>query len=185
MIYFMRHGQDDENYIGGWSDVELIQSGINDAELVGEWINNNLNITKIICSDVRRAVHTSLIINKYLNVPLEESSLFREQSKGDLNGMLKVTAKELYPEYFKDVKVTTVYPNGECLKDLYNKVKQYISKLSSIEDDTLIVTHRGYINMLYYILNDIPLDMKKERFDVVTASVHEYDKENNTIRRIK
>ena len=53
------------------------------------------------------------------------------------------------------------------------------------EDDTLIVTHRGYINMLYYILNDIPLDMKKERFDVVTASVHEYDKEKNTIRRIK
>ena len=44
MIYFMRHGQDDENYIGGWSDVELIQSGINDAELVGEWINKNLNI---------------------------------------------------------------------------------------------------------------------------------------------
>ena len=28
MIYLMRHGQDDENYIGGWSDVSLIPEGI-------------------------------------------------------------------------------------------------------------------------------------------------------------
>ena len=28
MIYLMRHGQDDENYIGGWSDVSLLSEGI-------------------------------------------------------------------------------------------------------------------------------------------------------------
>ena len=56
MIYFMRHGQDDENYIGGWSDVELIQSGINDAELVGEWINNNKLVegTNILAIELHR-----------------------------------------------------------------------------------------------------------------------------------
>jgi len=27
MIYLMRHGQDDETYVGGWSDVSLIPKG--------------------------------------------------------------------------------------------------------------------------------------------------------------
>ena len=25
MIYLMRHGLDDENYIGGWSEVDLVE----------------------------------------------------------------------------------------------------------------------------------------------------------------
>ena len=28
MIYLMRHGQDNEDYIGGWSDLSLIEKGI-------------------------------------------------------------------------------------------------------------------------------------------------------------
>ena len=183
MIYLMRHGQDDENYIGGWSDVELIPEGIKDVEMMGEWIKDNLNIKQIICSDVRRAVHTADIINSYLNVKVIQLSDFREQSKGKLNGMLKTDAQKEYPEYFKNVSINTVYPDGECLKDLYNKVKLYLDKLSKIEDNTLIITHRGYINMIYYLLNNVPLDMNKKRFNVDTASLHEFDGE--TIRRIK
>lgn len=28
MIYFLRHGEDDESFIGGWSNVSLTSSGI-------------------------------------------------------------------------------------------------------------------------------------------------------------
>lgn len=28
MLYLMRHGLDDENYVGGWSDVGLVSKGI-------------------------------------------------------------------------------------------------------------------------------------------------------------
>ena len=31
MIYLLRHGQDDELYIGGWSDVGLIEKGITEV----------------------------------------------------------------------------------------------------------------------------------------------------------
>ena len=54
-----------------------------------------------------------------------------------------------------------------------------------MEDDTLLITHRGVINMIYYILNNKELDLNKKQFGVVTASVHEFDKENNTIKRIR
>ena len=40
MIYLMRHGQDDESYIGGWSDVSLIQKGVHEVNLTGEWIKD-------------------------------------------------------------------------------------------------------------------------------------------------
>ena len=39
--------------------------------------------------------------------------------------------------------------------------------------------------MIYYILNGKELDMDKKQFGVATASVHEFDKENNTIKRIR
>ena len=32
MIYLIRHGLDDEAYIGGWSDVDLISEGIEQVE---------------------------------------------------------------------------------------------------------------------------------------------------------
>ena len=41
MIYLVRHGLDDENYIGGWSDVDLIDEGIKQIESTREFIINN------------------------------------------------------------------------------------------------------------------------------------------------
>ena len=67
--------------------------------------------------------------------------------------------------------------------DLYNRIKILLEKLKSNEN-TLIVTHRGVINMIYYILNKISLDMNKERFNVTHASLHELDLNKKLIRRI-
>ena len=49
-------------------------------------------------------------------------------------------------------------------------------------DDTLIITHRGVINMFYYILRNIPLDMDKKKFKVDVASVHALDKITRSIK---
>lgn len=186
MIYLMRHGLDDETFIGGWSDVDLVNDGIEQVKSAGEkLISNNIAINKIITSDVKRAVTTSKIIQSfYPGIPVEESEFFREQSKGILNGMEKEIAKELYPEYFDSITVDKVYEGGESLRDLYYRIKEYLDYILSIEDDTLIITHRGVINMIYYLLNNIELDMNKERFDVTHASVHELDKEKRIIRKV-
>ena len=65
MIYLVRHGLDDENYIGGHSDVDLIFDGIKQANDVGKWFYNlNINVDKIFTSDVKRAISTANIINE-------------------------------------------------------------------------------------------------------------------------
>ena len=57
--------------------------------------------------------------------------------------------------------------------------------MKKYEDNSLIVTHRGVINMIYYILTNTPLDMDKKRFDVDHLSIHELDLNKKVIRRIK
>ena len=62
LIYLMRHGQDDEVYVGGWSKVSLIPEGIEEVKESGIWIRDNLHIEEIICSDVLRAQESAQIV---------------------------------------------------------------------------------------------------------------------------
>ena len=183
MVYLMRHGQDDESYVGGWSDVSLIPEGEQQVIESAEWIRDNLNIKKIYCSDVNRAMETAKIVSKIIGVNYEDTHILREQNKGILNGMLRTEADKVLPGY-KKRDVDYRYPEGESLKMLYGRVKKVLDTFE-FEDDVLFITHRGVINMIYYISNDIELDMNKKRFGVEPASIHEYDYRNKKIRRIK
>ena len=51
-------------------------------------------------------------------------------------------------------------------------------------EDTLFVTHRGVINMIYFILNDISLNYDKEAFNVTHALTYELDKEKMKIKKL-
>ena len=185
MIYLMRHGQDDETFIGGWSNVDLTELGITQVKDASKWISNNLNISEIVCSDVYRALRTASIVNEELEVHLRTDSNLREQSKGLLNGMVKSDAFKLYGELLNNVSQDTIYPQGESLEQLYLRISEYLKVIMSFKDNTLIVTHRGVINMIYYLLNDISLDMNKERFGVTPASIHELDKNKNVLRKVR
>ena len=185
MIYLMRHGQDDEHFIGGWSNVALIPEGIKQVNENGIWIRDNLSINKIISSSVYRAVQSARIVNSYLNVPFILDDNLREQNKGLLNGMDKEEAELKYKDFLENVDINTTYPQGESLKDLYERIRKYLEFIIKLDDDTLVVTHRGVINMIYYLFNDIPIDMEKGRFDVGVASIHSLDKEIKKIKRIK
>lgn len=185
MIYLLRHGLDDERYIGGYSDIGLIEEGKKQVKKTTKFIlDNNLKIDRIVSSDIKRAVETTQIVNDKLNVKLIYEPYLRELNKGDLNGILKDDAKLIYPEYINIQSIYKRYPNGESMEDFYLRIKKVIDKILTL-DNSLIITHRGVINMIYYILNEIPVDMEKERFDVTHASIHELNVKEKTIRRIR
>lgn len=186
MIYIMRHGQDDESYVGGWSNVSLIPEGQEEVKVSALWIKETLDIKQIMCSDVARARQTAQIVSEILGLPIILNPNLREQNKGLLNGMPRDEANNRYPELMGDeVTVLTVYPEGESLRDLYERVKAYLEELMSLPDDTLLITHRGVINMVYFILNNVELNMDKKQFGVETASVHEIDKVNRKIKKVR
>jgi len=182
MIYLLRHGLDDESRVGGYSDVTLTNNGILGVEKARCFIEKNIEFKEIISSDVRRAVDTTKIINKNLNKQVTYTSLLREQDKGDYNGVLK---SSLNPsDYFLGkTKIYDTYPNGESLLDLYFRIEKLLLTIDRWDND-LLVTHRGVINMIYYLLNNKKPDMYKDSFDVIHTSVHKLDLKNKKIERI-
>lgn len=181
MIYLMRHGLDDESYIGGWSDVGLTELGKEQVQNTSKFLES-LNIKKIVSSDIYRAQQTAEIVNSYLNVELHYDESLRELDKGLVTGMDVKEARLIYPN-IKKYNIYDKYPNGEAMIDLYNRVKLLLNDLKDL-DETLVVTHRGIINMIYYLMNDIELDMDKEKFNVTHASIHEFDYSKKLVRRI-
>lgn len=185
MIYLLRHGEDDETYIGGHSNVALTNNGILQIQKIADELKNSkYKIDRIISSDIKRARQTTEIVNKTLNVPVEYTTMLRELDKGKLNGMLVTEANKIYPEYEDLSDINLVYPNGESMKTFYERIKRDVDKILAL-DNSLIVTHRGVINMLYFILNNMEPNMDKKQFGVTHASFHELDPVNKVIRKIR
>lgn len=185
MIYLVRHGLDDESYIGGHSDIDLTIEGIKQAKDTGLWLKeNNININKIYTSDIKRAVTTSQIMGEILNLEIIKTNKLRELDKGLLTGLKKEVAISKYPEYININKIEKNYPNGESMLDLYKRIKLLLKNIDKY-DNSLLVTHRGVINMIYVLLNNEKLTMDKEKYGVEHASVHELDLKKRRIRRIK
>ena len=185
MIYLVRHGLDDESYIGGHSDIDLTKIGIKQVENAGMWLKeNNIKVNRIYTSDIKRAVTTSNIIGKILNLDIIKTNKLRELDKGLLTGLKKEVAMVKYPDYKNIDKIDVRYPNGESMLDLYNRIKIFLKEIDKY-DDSLLVTHRGVINMIYVLLNNDCLTMNKEKYNVEHASVHELNLEKRKIRRIK
>ncbi len=182
MIYFLRHGEDDEGYVGGWSNAELTETGRKQVQEICTFLGK-LPIRRIVSSDIKRARMTASIVGEYLNLPVEYSSSFRELDKGLLTGLKKEEANRLYPDFQSGVPVDQKYPNGESMMDLYERIKELLKEIEGW-DQVLIVTHRGVINMIYFLMENRLPDMDKRQFQVTHASVHAWDSEKKKIRRI-
>lgn len=185
MIYLMRHGLDDESFIGGYSNVGLVEEGKKQVNDAGMWLKDNvIGIKRIYSSDVKRAIETTEIINNYLNLDSFVTKDLRELDKGLLNGVDKNVAKVKFPDYIGVDDINIRYPSGESMVDLYERIKLLFEDISKY-DNCLLITHRGVINMLYVLLNGDELTMDKEKYNVTHASIHELDLVNKKIRRIK
>ena len=115
MIYLMRHGEDDERKIGGWSKELLTKRGVHQVKLAKIFLDQNVTYQVIRSSDIERAKQTAGLINEGNHRPIIYTSLLREQNKGDYNGKLKseVSSHDYH------IQVYEQYPNGESLLDLY------------------------------------------------------------------
>lgn len=184
MIYLVRHGLDDERFIGGFSDVGLTFKGkLQVKEMIEFLKETSLHFDRIYSSDIKRARETAEMIGEEFKVPILLDERLREQDKGIFNGEFAIKAKIEHPNFFENIKVDTVYPEGESLNSFHKRI--YVNLPFFLEqNNSLVVTHRGVINAIYYDVNQIPVDMDKEKFGVTHASIHEYNPKTKTIRKI-
>ncbi|MGL5417825.1 MAG: histidine phosphatase family protein [Clostridium sp.] len=100
-LYFVRHGKDEDNYRGGWSERGLTEEGTKEAEALGVYLlESNYKIDILISSDLRRAKQTTEKVEKFLDLEAVYSEEWRENNNGVLAGMLNSEANEKYPGLF-------------------------------------------------------------------------------------
>lgn len=183
-LYLIRHGKDDERYRGGWSDLGLIEEGEKQASQLASFLKENQQeypISKIISSDLKRAVQTAKAIQKQLNVPMILSENWREINNGDLAGMLNSVASEKYPGlFFNTLRMDECYPNGESPINFFNRIKDTFYELlkKQTNDKVAIVTHSGVINVIYHIVKNIEWSNKNKSFPVKNVSLNVLEYEN-------
>ena len=182
-IIFVRHGKDDDNYRGGWSKMDLIPEGIEQAKQLAKHIKENnqeYQIQKIVASDLPRTMTTARFISTQLGLQIQQEWRLRETNNGDLAGMLNEEALKRYPGlFFSSLKMDEAYPNGESPNDFFNRIKMWFDEFVAIYKNTnenvLVVTHSGVINIIYHLVNGIEWNNQSHLFKAANCSIHILD----------
>ena len=177
-IYFIRHGEDDEKYRGGWSELPLIQVGIDKANKLGKYLKKNMDkyrLEKIISSDLTRTRMTADIINTYLDLPISIDERLRENNNGELAGMLNSEAIKKYPNcFFGSLGYDERFPGGESPHEFYDRVKKSFYELIEENNNVknlMIVTHAGVISIIYHIVTNLEWTNKEKSLKISKTSI--------------
>ena len=152
-LHVVRHGEDETDKVGGWSNSHLTSKGEMQVRLLLPQIEE---YDRFISSDLERAKETSEIINSKLNMKVVFNQNFRETNNGDLANLSKEEFVGTYKKYlFSSMKMDEKYPNGESPADFYERVKnEFVKMLDSNKDKKiLLVTHGGVITVIRCLLN--------------------------------
>lgn len=193
-LVLVRHGESEWNAKSlwtGWTDIELTEKGREQARVAASLLKN---IKFDICytSTLKRAKQTWEEIHKEIktnNIPAAENKALNERDYGDLTGKNKWKIKEEYgAEQFEkwrrgwDIRP----PNGESLKDVYDRVVPYYTKeiLPGLKNgkNVIIVAHGNSLRALIKYLENIP-DEKIAKFELALSEpfVYEFDKNGKII----
>lgn len=175
-IIFIRHGQDHEGYLGGWSTRGLVSEGVEQAKQAASYLKeSDYQIKKIFASDLPRAAETASIISEVLRLPVVEDAELREMNNGDLAGIPIAEATANYPGmFFNTLDMDERYPNGESPEEFYYRIKRWLEKILREDHggDVLVVTHGGVLNILYHIIKGEPWSNKNRPYRAANCSVH-------------
>jgi 2,3-bisphosphoglycerate-dependent phosphoglycerate mutase len=185
-LILVRHGQSEYNAKDlwtGWVDSPLTELGKIEAQKAGEEIKD-LKIDVVFVSDLIRSKQTWEEMAKVLgleNLPTTEAPEIKERSYGDLVGLNKWEVKKKYgdEQWLKwrrgwDEPI----PNGETLKDVYNRVVPYYEKiilpLLKSGENVLLSAHGNSLRALVKYLDNIPND-EIYKLEIPTGTVYVYE----------
>lgn len=149
-IFIFRHGQTGDNIakiFSGWRDVDLDESGIQEAEEIGERLKDE-KVTKSYCSDLIRSKHTlEIVLKPHPNTPITSDPRIKERDYGQLDGTSKTELKEKDPKDFQawHRSYTVAPPGGESLEMVEKRVMPFLQELLAhlSPDDIIFISAHG------------------------------------------
>lgn len=188
-LVLVRHGQSLWNKKGLWTgltDISLSDEGKQEA-VFSAHVLTDVPFNVAFTSTLKRAHETLTIILQTLDIsiPITKDKALNERDYGDLTGKNKWKVKEQYGEeqFMKwrrgwDVPI----PNGETLKDVYNRVVPYyqnaIEPLLLKGKNILLVAHGNSIRALIKYLEHIR-DEEIPYVELGTGEIYVYRIDNH------
>ena len=168
-LILIRHGQSIynlENRFTGWKDVDLTDKGINEAKNASILLKD-YTIDIAFTSKLKRAQNTLNIILQNLNIsiPITQNISLNERDYGDLVDQNKAEASVKYgPDQVQIWRRSydVPPPNGESLKDTYDRCIPYFKSILSNDKNIIISAHGNSIRAIVkYLLNISEEDILK------------------------
>lgn len=167
-LLVVRHGQsiaDIEDRFEGRADFELTKLGIEQAHRASIWINNYFKPDRIICSPLKRARMTADAISLTCGIDAIIDDEIMEWNNGLLAGLKREEGVKKYPEPPGGRKAHDTYADTESYIQFRARAETFLSKLlnrNEIENKNriCIVSHGGFINMLFRSFLRLPLEME-------------------------
>ncbi len=176
-LLLTRHGQTDWNVAGkvqGQTDIELNETGVIQAKVVGEKLSNE-KIDVIISSPLKRAKKTAELIRGNRDIPILIDERITERSFGEHEGK---TREEFNFSEIWNYKLNKQYKEAESVRDLFTRVKGFLNKIKEEYNDktVLIVTHGGVIVPIRAAIEGIPDGMDVlQNLGIENCEVKQYD----------
>lgn len=169
-LILIRHGKSDYNQKGlwtGWTDVSLVEEGLEEARKAGNAIKD-IQIDTVHVSDLKRTHETWREIQKEIgrkDLSAREHAALKERSYGIHTGKNKWQVKEeVGDEMFKKIRRSWNHPipEGETMKDVHDRAvpyyKKHILPELQAEKNVLIVGHGNTLRALVKYLEEMPDD---------------------------
>lgn len=157
-LYVIRHGQTDCNKEHKYNcryDEDLNEIGVEQAKNSIENIMK-LDIDLIICSPLKRTVHTNKIINVN-NIPTIYDDRLMEREGGKLTNTL---IDDYYFKEYYNYYSTNIVEGLETLPELFNRVHSFLDDIKSkyANKNILLVTHGTIARVIQFYFEEMPSD---------------------------
>ncbi len=165
-IYVVRHGITAANkraiYIG-WGDEVLDEEGISQVNALGESLKGG-GFSTIYSSPVKRALHTSEILSKYISTDIVIEEGLGEIRFGKWQGLSASEIRQRYPDEYQLWKTRPVDlkdPGRESLVTFQGRCMDAIWRIVSLSHGTkiLAVTHLANIRCILLSLKAQDLNL--------------------------
>lgn len=166
-VHLVRHGETlwhAENRYAGRTDVALTARGGEQALALARWAGGQ-PVTRVLCSDLTRAVVTARPCAEALGLDLEVDPRLREVDFGRGEGMTAAEMDAAFPEErrrFTDAPASSPLPGGEAGADAVARAAAVLAGLDGGE--VLVVAHTTLGRLLLCHLLGLPLDDYRRRF---------------------
>ena len=129
--------------VGSWTDWNLSEKGILQAENIGKNLSSELSEKYVIySSDLLRAKQTAQIVGKHLDSkPILKTEL-RERNLGEAVGKSVQWLRENIekPERTVDDRL---FPSAESRRDEWNRLKPFFDEITSNDEEHIIIISHG------------------------------------------